>query len=170
MSTSSCISTANFQKVKLDNTDLQILNLLQQDGRMTIKELSTRLNLSTTPIFERIKKLEKSGIIDRYVAVLNPEKLGKKLTAFAHISIKDHSKEMVESFVEQVVSYPEVLECHYVTGAADFLIKVLVEDIEKYNHFVLEKLSSVKNIGKIESLFSLSARKKTTEVSLITEG
>ena len=70
---------------KLDSTDLQLLHLLQQDGRMTIKELSNRLNLSTTPVFERIKKLEKSGVIDRYMAVLNPEKLGKKLTAFAHI-------------------------------------------------------------------------------------
>ncbi|MEO1263707.1 MAG: Lrp/AsnC family transcriptional regulator [Bacteroidota bacterium] len=152
--------------MKLDHTDLQILDLLQQDGRMTIKELSNRLNLSTTPIFERIKKLEKSGVIDRYMAVLNPEKLGKKLTAFAHISIKDHSKALVESFVDQVVGFPEVLECHYVTGAADFLIKVLVEDIEKYNHFVLEKLSAVPNIGKVESLFSLSVRKKTTEVPL----
>ncbi len=151
---------------KLDSTDFQILNLLQQDGRMTIKELSTRLNLSTTPIFERIKKLEKSGVIDRYMAVLNPEKLGKKLTAFAHISIKNHSKEQVEGFVERVISFPEVLECHYVTGAADFMIKVLVEDIEKYNHFVLEKLSIVPNIGKVESLFSLSVRKKTTEIPL----
>ena len=100
------------------------------------------------------------------MAVLNPEKLGKKLTAFAHISIKDHSKELVESFVDQVVGFPEVLECHYVTGAADFLIKVLVEDIEKYNYFVLEKLSAVPNIGKVESLFSLSVRKKTTEIPL----
>ena len=155
---------------KLDATDLQILNLLQQDGRMTIKELSNQLNLSTTPIFERIKKLEKSGVIDRYMAVLNPDKLGKKLTAFAHISIKDHSKELVEKFVEQVISFSEVLECHYVTGAADFMIKVLVEDIETYNHFVLEKLSAVSNIGKVESLFSLSVRKKTTAVPLGNEG
>ena len=152
--------------IKLDPTDLKILNLLQQDGRMTIKELSNQLNLSTTPVFERIKKLERSGIIDRYMAVLNPEKLGKKLTAFAHISIKDHSKEQVEAFVERVVSFPEVLECHYVTGAADFLIKVLVDDIEKYNLFVLEKLSVAPNIGKVESLFSLSVRKKTIEIPL----
>ena len=151
---------------KLDSTDLQLLHLLQQDGRMTIKELSNRLNLSTTPVFERIKKLEKSGVIDRYMAVLNPEKLGKKLTAFAHISIKDHGKEEVESFVARVIGFPEVLECHYVTGAADFLIKVLVEDVEKYNYFVLEKLSAVPNIGKVESLFSLSVRKKTTDVPL----
>ena len=151
---------------KLDASDLQILNLLQQDGRMTIKELSKRLNLSTTPIFERIKKLEKSGIIDRYIAVLNPEKLGKKLTAFAHISIKDHSKKQVEGFVEQVISFPEVLECHYVTGASDFMIKVLVEDIEKYNYFVMNKLSVVPNIGKVESLFSMSVRKKTMTVPL----
>ncbi len=148
--------------IKIDTTDLKILQLLQQDGRMTIKEMSDRLNLSTTPVFERIKKLEKNGIIDHYSAVLNPEKLGKKLTAFANISIKEHSKVEVEAFVEKVISFPEVLECHYVTGASDFMIRVLVEDIEKYNYFVLEKLSAVPNIGKVETLFSLSARKKTT--------
>ncbi len=150
--------------IKLDPTDLKLLHLLQHDGRMTIKELSNRLNLSTTPIFERIKKLEKNGIIDHYSAVLNPEKLGKKLTAFANISIKEHSKKEVEAFVDKVIAFPEVLECHYVTGASDFMIRVLVEDIEKYNHFVLDKLSAVPNIGKVETLFSLTARKKTTIV------
>lgn len=152
------------QLPKLDATDRQLLQLLQEDGRMTIKELSNQLNLSTTPVFERIKKLEKNGVIDRYMAVLNPDKLGKKLTAFAHISIKDHAKELVESFVEKVVSFPEVQEFHYVSGASDFMIKVLVADMEQYNHFIMKKLSTVPNIGKVESLFSLSARKKTTAI------
>ncbi|HFA50722.1 MAG TPA: Lrp/AsnC family transcriptional regulator [Bacteroidetes bacterium] len=151
---------------KLDSTDLKILNLLQQDGRMTIKELSGKLNLSTTPVFERIKKLERSGVIDHYSAILNTEKLGMKLTAFAHISIKDHSKELIEAFVKEVTEFPEVQEFHYVSGASDFMIKVLVQDIEKYNHFILDKLLSVPNIGKVESLFSLRARKKTAIVAL----
>lgn len=152
--------------VKLDATDLKILDLLQQDARMTIKELSKRLNLSTTPVFERIKKLEKNGVIDRYIAVLNPEKLGKKLNAFANISVKDHAKDEVEMFVERIIAFPEVMECHYVTGTSDFLIKVLVNDIEQYNLFVLEKLSAVPNIGKVESLFSLSVRKKSNVIPL----
>lgn len=156
----------NVKPMKLDRTDYRILELLQQDARMTIKELSGQLNLSTTPVFERIKKLEKSGIIDHYTVVLNADKLGKKLNAFANISIKDHSKEMVQAFVAQIVSFPEVMECHFVTGAFDFMIKVLVEDIEQYNHFVMEKLSAIPNIGKVESLFSLSVGKKTTIVPL----
>lgn len=155
-----------FNMIKFDSTDIQILELLQQDGRMTIKELSNRLNLSTTPIFERLKKLERNGVIDHYMAVLNPKLLGKKLTAFAHLSIKDHSKELVEEFVEKVVSFPEVQEFHYVTGASDFMIKVLVTDIEQYNLFILEKLSAVPNIGKVESMFSLQARKKTAVIAL----
>ena len=152
--------------MKLDAIDLKILDLLQENARITIKEISKQLNLSTTPIFERIKKLEKQGIIDRYIAILNPEKLGKKLNAFANISVKDHSKDAVETFVERIIKFPEVMECHYVTGTSDFLIKVLVEDIEKYNLFVLEKLSAVPNIGKVESLFSLSVRKKTNRIPL----
>ena len=145
----------------LDTIDLKILDLLQEDARMTIKEMSGKLNLSTTPVYERIKKLEKQKFIDHYTVVLNTDKLGKKVTAFANISIKDHSKTLVNAFVERVMAFPEVLECHFVTGTSDFMIKVMVEDIEKYNLFVLEKLSAVPNIGKVESLFSLSVRKKT---------
>ncbi len=152
--------------IKLDNIDLGILDLLQKDSRTTIKEIASRLNLSSTPVFERIKRLEKQGVIDRYVAILNPTLLGKKLTAFIHISIKDHTKVAVEAFVNRVVSFEEVIECHHVSGDADFLLQVLLEDIEKYNQFVLEKLSIVPNIGKLESRFSLSERKKTNVVSL----
>ena len=152
--------------MQLDEIDYKILNLLQTNARVTIKELSSQLNLSTTPVFARIKKMEKEGIIDKYIAVLNPEKLGKKLNAFANISIKDHSKKAVEAFVETIVDFPEVMECHYVTGSADFIVKVLVEDIEKYNLFILEKLSAVPNIGKVESLFSMSVGKKSYVIPL----
>ena len=147
--------------IKLDSYDLKILDLLQRDARSTIKRIARELSLSTTPVFERIKRLEKLKVIDRYAAILNPALLGKKLTAFIHISIKDHTRESVEAFVERVVSFEEVIECHHVSGDSDFLIQVLLEDIEKYNQFVLEKLSVVPNIGKLESRFSLSVRKKT---------
>lgn len=151
---------------KLDAIDYQILSMLQQDCRMTIKELSARLSLTTTPVFERIKKMEKLGIIDRYIAVINPEKLGKKLNAFAQISLKEHSKAAVKAFVEHIISFPEVMECHYVTGAADFILKVLVADIEEYNQFVLNKLADVPNIGKVESALSLSVEKKSSVIPL----
>jgi DNA-binding Lrp family transcriptional regulator len=151
---------------KLDKTDKSILELLQENARLTIKEIAGKLHLSTTPIFERIKKLEKNGIINRYVALLNHRKLGKKLTAFIDISIKDHSKSALEAFVRQIITYDEILECHHVTGESDFMLKVVLRDVEAYNDFVLEKLSTVPNIGKIESRFSLSTRKSTTAIRL----
>jgi len=152
--------------MNIDKTDKSILKLLQQDARMTIKEISKQLNLSATPIYERIKKMEKAGIIEKYVALVNANQLGKKLNAFANISIKEHSKAAVQEFVSEIEKFSEVMECHYVSGNCDFLIKVLVEDMEAYNHFVMEKLSAVPNIGKVETLFSLSTSKKTTVVSL----
>ena len=155
--------------IKLDQTDLKILDLLQRDARMTIKEIASRLNRSTTPVFERIKKLEKNGIIDKYIAVLNPRKLGKKLTGFVNISVKDHSKKTVENAVKHLVEFPEVMECHYVSGSFDFILKVVVDDIEQYNLFAFEKLSLVPNIGNVETLFSLSERKKTNILPLIKE-
>lgn len=151
---------------KFDQTDVEILKLIQEDSRMTIKEIAGKLNLSTTPIFERLKRLEKRGVIKRYVALLEPKKLGKKLNAFIHISIIDHSKEGIDAFVNQVADYSEVMECHHVTGDSDFLLKISVEDIEKYNLFVTEKLSIVPNINRIKTSFSLSVRKETTVFEL----
>lgn len=154
---------------QLDKVDRKILELLQTDGRMTVKEISNRLNLSTTPIFERIKKLERSGIIDHYSAILNTEKLGKKLTAFAHISLKEHTKELVREFEEKILTIPEVMECHYVTGGADFIIKILVEDMDEYKEFVMDKLFEVPNIGNIESYLSLVEKKKTNVIQFLEE-
>jgi len=145
---------------RLDDTDIKILEMLQENARMTVKQMSEKLNLSTTPIFERIKKLEKSGIIDHYTAVINHEKLGKKLNAFAHISFKDHSKQLIAAFEEKILQYPEVQECHYVTGGADFIIKILVTDIEKYKEFVTEKLFDTPNIARIESFLSLTVKRR----------
>ncbi|MEL6675518.1 MAG: Lrp/AsnC family transcriptional regulator [Bacteroidota bacterium] len=146
--------------MKLDATDHKILELLQQDGRMTVKEISSHLHLSSTPIFERIKKLERAGIIDHYTVVLNQEKLGRKLHAFAHISLKDHSKTLVANFVEQIMSFEAVRECHYVTGASDFIISIWVDDMEEYKEFVMERLFEVPNIGKVESYLSLTVERK----------
>lgn len=154
---------------KLDTTDLAILRMLQTDARLTIKEIAAELNLSTTPIFERIKRLDRQGVIERYVAVLNQRLLGKKLIAFVDISMKDHSKKAIEGFVKVVIDYPEVLECHHVTGESDFHLKVVIEDIEMYNQFVLNKLSTVPNIGKVETRFSLSERKLTNVLDLDLE-
>lgn len=153
-------------KPSLDSTDKRILELLQENGRMPVKEIAAKLSLSTTPIFERIKKLEKKGIIEHYTVILNPQKLGKKLHAFAHISLKNHDKQLVKEFVDKIVDIPEVMECHYSTGSADFIIKILVEDMEKYKEFVIEKLFDIPNIGKIESYLSLEVKKKTNIIPI----
>jgi DNA-binding Lrp family transcriptional regulator len=150
----------------LDKIDKQILALLQKNARMTVKDISSQLNLSSTPIFERIKKLEKGGVIDHYTAVLNNEKLGKKLNAFAHISLKNHSKAMIAEFVDRIEQIPEIMECHYVAGGADFILKILVADMEEYNEFLMEKLLDIPNIGKMESFLSLTVSKKTSVISL----
>lgn len=153
-------------EIKLDATDYKLLRLLQQDCRMKIKELAAALNLSTTPVFERIKKLERAGVINRYAALVAPEKVGKKLNAFVNVYLKEHSNEVVELFVEKVIVFPEVMECHYVTGGADFILKVLVNDIEAYNHFLSKKLATIPNISRTESFLSLSVEKNTTMIDL----
>ncbi len=154
---------------KLDEIDFRLLDLLQENARMTVKELSSKLNLSTTPTFERIKKLEKSGIIDHYGAVVNFDKLGHKLHAFAHISFKNHAKQEVARFEQQILELPEVIECHYVTGGCDFIIKILVKDIEKYQEFITHKLFDIPNIAKIESFLSLAVKGKKRSVIEILE-
>ncbi len=152
---------------KTDETDLKILDLLQGNARMTVKEISGQLNLSTTPTFERIKKLEKAGVIDHYSAVINYDKLGHKLHAFAHISFKDHSKKLIAEFEDRILDLPEVQECHYVTGSCDFIIKILVKDIEKYQEFVTQKLFDIPNIARIESYLSLAVKRKKSNVTKI---
>ena len=150
----------------LDAIDIKILQLLQHNARLTIKEIAAQLNLSTTPIFDRMKRLEKEKVIDKYVALVNPAKVGKTLFAFVDISLKEHARPEVEKFVEQVIQFKEVLECYHVAGNADFVLKVTLNDIEAYNQFVLERLSVVRNIGKVESRFCLSVRKYSTELPL----
>ena len=150
----------------LDSTDLSILKLLQHNARLTIKEIAAKLNLSTTPIFDRMKRMEKEKVIDRYVAIVNPEKVGKSIFAFVDISLKEHARPEVEAFVNQVLEFKEVMECYHVTGAADFVLKVSLDNMEAYNEFVLDKLSIVNNIGKLETRFCLSTRRFSTELPI----
>lgn len=150
----------------LDEIDCQILELLQSNARMTVKEMSEQLVLSPTPIFERIKKLEKSGIISHYAAILNADKLGKKLYAFAHISLKDHSKELVDQFTRQITDIPQVMECHYTTGDTDFILKILLDNMEMYRDFVLTQLFDMSNIAQVETYLSLSNVKNSNFIPL----
>lgn len=152
--------------VKIDATDCKILEILQKNGRTTIKELAASLSLSATPVFERVKKLEKNGVITHYSAMLNTDLLGKKLYAFAHITLKDHSKASVQKFTKQIIKTPQVMECYYVTGDSDFILKILLNDMEMYREFVMEKLFEMSNIAKVETFLSLSVLKNSGFIPL----
>ncbi len=133
---------------------------------MTIKEIASLLDLSSTPTFERIKRLERSGVIKKYVALLNPDHLSKSLNAFVQISIIDHSQKSLQTFIKGITAHPEVMECHHVSGDSDFLLKIAVKDMTAYHHYVTTKLATVSNIGNVKSTFSLAVSKSTTAYQL----
>lgn len=149
-------------KSKIDATDIKILDILQEDGRITIKALAEELGLSTTPVFDRVKKLEKEGVISKYVALVDQKKIDKKLTVFVSVSLKNHTRSYLESFVKEMRSYPEVQECYHIAGEFDFMFKVMVQDMEAYESFLLTKLSVIANIGHVKSSFVLSKNKYST--------
>jgi DNA-binding Lrp family transcriptional regulator len=148
-------------EIAIDEIDTRILEIVQNDSRRSIKDIARSLGLTSTPVYERIKKLERLGIIKQYVAILDNQKLGKALQVFVDISIHDHSKGAIDAFVSEVTRYPEVMACYHVAGVSDFLLKILLKDMSQYNEFVLNKLSTVPNISKVETRFSLSTRKET---------
>ncbi|WP_435354780.1 Lrp/AsnC family transcriptional regulator [Emticicia sp. SJ17W-69] len=133
----------------LDYIDKKILKLLQQNAKLTIKELAEALNLTTSPIFERIKRLEKDGIIEGYVALLNAEKVEKGQVVFCNVSMPIYTKENIDSFEKIVQSMPQVMECYHLAGLVDYQLKVFVKDIKEYDGF-LKQLAEIQ-IVKVHS-------------------
>lgn len=152
--------------MKLDSTDIKILEIMQGDGRITTKALADQLNLSTTPVFERVKRLERDGIIKQYVALLDNRKIDLMLTVFISISLTKHSRSYLEKFVKEVNQYPEVMECYHIAGNFDFLLKIVVKNMEIYEAFILNKLSTIANLGQVQSSFVLSKNIHKTAYSL----
>ena len=152
--------------MKLDEIDSKLLVLLQADSKQTNKELSNKLNLSVTAAYERIKKLEKAGVIDKYVALVKKEKINKGFVAFCHIKLVKHSQEYVVKFEKEVANLNEVLECYHISGDYDYLLKVLVEDMEAFREFMVEKLTSISHIGSTHSMFVISEVKHTTAITI----
>jgi DNA-binding Lrp family transcriptional regulator len=146
----------------LDKIDKQILELLQHDARITNKELSAKLGLSTTPIFERVKKLERNGYIKGYVALVDPKKINRKLTSFISVSLKQHTNDKIKVFMNQVNKFSEVMECYHIAGQTDFIAKIVVEDMESYQKFIVNNFSKLDNISQIQSNFVMSELKNTT--------
>lgn len=140
----------------LDKIDLSILRELQQDSSLTNQELADRVGLSASPCLRRVKALEESGVIDKSVTLLNQNKLGLKLTAFIQISMDRHTPDRFELFESTLESFPEVKSCSLVTGqSADYLLEVVVEDMERYQEFLLGKLTRIPGVTGVHSSFLL---------------
>ena len=142
--------------MKLDRIDRRILDIMQRDGRISNLELSEAVGLSPTPCSRRVKRLQDSGLIDGHVTLLNQSRLGLKLTAYIGISMDRHTPERFEAFEQQVIEYPEVMECSVVTGqSADYLLKAVLPDMEYYERFLLGRLTRIPGVTGVHSSFEL---------------
>lgn len=152
-------------KEKLDRTDVRILALLQEDATITVAEISARVHLSQTPCWRRIQRLEEAGVIDRRVAILNPDSIGLKLSVFVEVQAADHSPEWLARFTEAVAEMPEVMEVHRMAGEVDYLLRVAVRDTDEYDQFY-RKLIDRMSFKNITSRFSMERVKSTTAFPL----
>ena len=146
----------------LDKKDKQLLIFLQENSKKTNKELAAKLELSVTAVYERIRKLEREGVISKYVALTKPEKVDRSFTAFCQIKLVQHTKNNVTGFESQVTKLPEVLEVFHVSGEYDYILKVMVKDMNAYREFMLNKLTALEHIGSTQSTFVISPVKNTT--------
>jgi DNA-binding Lrp family transcriptional regulator len=152
--------------MKIDNTDVKILGILQRNGRITNSALAKEIKISPPPTLERVKKLEKSGVIKKYVALLDPTALGIGTNTFVEVTLRRHTKEAVMEFIETAQSIDEIMECHHVTGDADFLLKIAVKDIPAYEDLVLRKLTSLPHVSNLKTMVVLSTFKDETAYNL----
>ncbi len=152
------------QMAVLDKIDLAILKLLQQNVRITVKELSEKVHLSTSPVHERVKRMEQAGIITQYVAILNAAKVGKGLMVICYVSLRQHSKNAGDKFIKSILDMNEVLECLTISGEFDFMLKVVAENMDDYYHFHVNKLSQVDNVGNVQSVFVMGVNKQTLQL------
>ena len=152
--------------MKLDKTDFQILQQLQKNSKITNKQLSLKLNLSATAIFERVKRLEKSGVISKYVALVDPHAVNRNFMVLCQIKLAQHSKAYINKFESEVLKLSEVLECYHVSGEYDYILKIFVKDMEAYREFMVTKLTALEHIGSTQSTFVISPVKNSTAIAL----
>ena len=148
----------------LDYKDKHLLEELQKNSRITNAELAKRIGLSPSSTLERVKKLEVSGFIDKYIAILNPRKAGYSCFTFVEVKLARHGETPVEDFISSIAHIPEVLECHHITGEADFLLKVATKDIPAYEELILHQLSALTNVQTMKTSVVLSTFKNETKL------
>lgn len=150
----------------MDNIDRRILMELQKNAKQNTKEIASKIGLSVTPTYERIKKLEKQQVIKSHVVLLNRDKIGKQVMAYCQVTLLKHQKELIGNFKDQILLLPEIMECHHVSGNFDFLLKVVVGDIPEFHQFINEKLSVIEGISTIHSSFVMHSIKDTSAFDL----
>ena len=152
--------------MSLDKKDKLILSLLQEDSTLSVKEISEKIGLTFTPTYERIKNLEKQGVVERYVAILNREKLGINIVVYCNIRLKEQSQKTLIEFEDYISKYDEVQEIISLSGEYDYMLKILASDINSYNNFTVNIISNGPNIGQYHSSIVLAEVKKTTKFKL----
>lgn len=152
--------------VRLDATDRAILQILQEDARIPNNELADRVHLTPAPCLRRVKRLEEAGVIQRYVALLAPAAVQRGLTVFVEVTLDKQTRDVVDAFEPKLMNFPEVLECHLITGDADYLLKVAAADLDDYQAFLMDRLVPVPGIADIKTLISMKQVKRTTTLPL----
>ncbi|PIF44966.1 Lrp/AsnC family leucine-responsive transcriptional regulator [Chryseobacterium sp. 52] len=152
--------------MNFDETDKKLLLFLQEDCKQTTKELSYKLGLSVTAVYERIKKLENLGVISKYVALLDRHKVNRDFIVLCHIKLTQHKKEFVVQFEREIMNLQEVTECFHVSGDYDYILKIGVKDMGDYRNFMLSKLTALQHIASTHSSFMISEVKNTTSIVL----
>ena len=151
-------------EVSLDKKDLAILKLLQENARITVKEISQKIHLSTTPVHERIKWMEEQGVIKQYVTLLDHNKVKKGLMVICYVSLEEHTKNAGNKFIKTIHELNEVTECYNISGEFDFMLKVVCEDMNAYYDFHVNKLSQIENMGHVQSVFVMGVIKQTHQL------
>jgi DNA-binding Lrp family transcriptional regulator len=147
--------------ITLDEKDMAILRLLQHNARITVKEISDKIHLSTTPVHERIKRMEEAGVIKQYATLVNHTKVKKSLMVICYVSLKQHNKTAGAKFIKMIQEMNEVVECYNISGEFDFMLKVMAENMDDYYNFHVNKLSEAENIGHVQSVFVMGVIKQT---------
>lgn len=147
--------------ITLDGKDLAILRVLQENARATVKEIAAKVHLSTTPVHERIKRMEESGVIRQYATLLDHSKVKKGLMVICYVSLKQHNRNAGTAFIKSILSMPEVVECYNISGEFDFMLKVATENMDTYYDFHVNRLSEAENIGHVQSVFVMGVIKQT---------
>jgi DNA-binding Lrp family transcriptional regulator len=149
------------QSISLDEKDLAILRLLQGNARITVKEIADQIHLSTTPVHERIKRLESNGVIKQYATLIDGTKVKKGLMVICYVSLNQHSKKSGGQFIKLINELPDVVECYSISGEFDFMLKIVTEDMNSYYNFHVNKLSQADNISQVQSVFIMGIVKQT---------